>query len=271
MAKRSSKQLKADLGKINLESKTTRQAQNLIAKQYNKLGRKIPQKIQNETATMRDMERYMRTLNNAVDRRITRELVKEPKTQKKLNRLNRLQDARREAMEGILKGYDKNFVKGYVSGKVAVLGRNLTTSMIPTTRYSEVKAARVAALNNKSVGEWLDIKIEAMEKDLEDIKSLENRDYSYLIDDLRSLVEIEGYTLSDKNENKLRNALKGLDFLGAERLIKVVNQKLEDSFYRAYKMDLEENDNEELVESLRQDIIHARKINTSEKIRIAFE
>ena len=58
----SNKRLKANIKRINLDTKSKKQAENVLIQQYEKVGRKLPSKLLTGTATKSDMKRYKQTL-----------------------------------------------------------------------------------------------------------------------------------------------------------------------------------------------------------------
>ena len=144
----SNKRLKANIKRINLDTKSKKQAENVIIQQYEKVGRKLPTKLLTGTATKSDMKRYKQTLINTLDRRIAKDELKTNSIQSNLRILNDLQSKRDRIIDSKLNGYDNDFKKGFKSGKVAVLGRGITFSIHTTRNYTESQILKLAK-NNK--------------------------------------------------------------------------------------------------------------------------
>ena len=53
----SNKRLKANIKRINLDTKSKKQAENVLIQQYEKVGRKLPSKLLTGTATKTDMKK----------------------------------------------------------------------------------------------------------------------------------------------------------------------------------------------------------------------
>ena len=87
----SNKRLKSNIKRINLDTKSKKQADNVLIQQYEKVGRKLPSKLLTGTATKSDMKRYKQTLINTLDRRIAKDELKTNSIQSNLHILNDLQ------------------------------------------------------------------------------------------------------------------------------------------------------------------------------------
>ena len=133
----SNKRLKANIKRVNLDTKSKKQAENILISQYEKVGKKLPTKLLTGTATKSDMKRYKQTLVNTLDRRIAKEELKSNSIQTNLHILNELQQKREKIIDSKLNGYDESFKKGFKSGKVTVLGRGITFSIHTTRNYTE--------------------------------------------------------------------------------------------------------------------------------------
>ena len=108
MSKRTSKQLRADLARIKLEGKSLKKQMQTIAKQYLKMGKTLPKKLQEERATQRDIRGYMKTLINILDDKIEkREIYQDNGIKKSLNELNKIQRLRYSTMANELQGYEE--------------------------------------------------------------------------------------------------------------------------------------------------------------------
>lgn len=269
MGGRSNKQHLASVNRIKLENKSIRQAQKLITKQYQMLGRKLPQKLANETATFKDMERYMRTIRNTLDRRINKDIEKKDIVLQKLNKLNRLNRQRKNAMTGLLSGYEDGLVDAYTQGKLIAIGKDITISMPSTNEVSRERIEKLAELNKvESVSDFLDMRIKAMNEDLKEIKSHKNRDYSFMADDIKNIFESHGYIMTEQNMLDLKRRMKNMDFISAVKFQKIMNVKLENRFYEIYKDSLDMNDNDRLIEEFRNDINKSSRTRINEHYRI---
>ena len=257
MKKRSIYQLRADLLKINLGSKSLKQAMKIVMQQYIKQGRVIPKKLQEERATKRDMQNYMNTLLNQLNKRIEkREAHTDTKFQKLLNELNNVQKARYQSMASQLEGYDSSFVKEFLNGKIAVLGRGITTSVVNTKPFTTERILKQADFNHVSPIVYLQQEIKAFKKDLQDFKN--DNPKEYIIDELQKIMSEAGYTLSDKNLKDIKFKLKSVDWLGSVKLIKSIEEKSGRLMYEKYLGYWDLDDNRVLMDTIFDDISRAK-------------
>lgn len=268
MGVRSFKQQRASFNRIVIETKSIKQAQKLIREQYTQLGRKVPKKIENETASMRDVERYMQTLRNAYDRKVYKEELKRDgnSIQKKLNQLNRLHAQRKVAISNQLSGYSPDFVNNIASGREVVIGYNMTYSMVSTEERSLERMKEVAEFNNKPVGKMLDSEIKAMKQDLQQLKSL-TVDKEHLLQEFVNVMEENGFVVSNKNMETVRRNLEGMDFLGEEKVKRYIWTKHQNTVYKTYLKELSENDNEKLMLSFISDIKQSKRMAIESRAR----
>lgn len=249
MKKRSIYQLRADLQRINLESKSLKHSMKTIAQQYAKQGKAIPKKIQEQRATKRDMYNYLRTLTNNLDKRIEkREAFTDNKFQNLLKELNQVQQARRTTMANELQGYDKSFVNDFLNGKIAVLGRGITTSVVHTKEYSTEKILNLSNKNKVSPIVYLKQQINSYKKDIENFKN--DNPKQYALEQIKNIVETAGYNLSDKNMKELSQKVNKLDWLGTVKLIKSTEAMNEKQVYEIYLPEWSQDDNRILMQSL---------------------
>lgn len=268
MGGRTYKQQRASFNRIKLETKTTKQAQDLIRKQYSQLGRKVPQKIQNETATIKDIERYMQTLRNAYDRKVAKEELKREGNNvgKKLNELNRLHKESRKALANQLSGYNPDFIQNLASGKEVVIGYDMSFSIPPLSDESLERVKSVAKFNGKPVSKMLDMKIENAKETLESINKL-SVDKQFVLEQYKNIMEENGFVISSKNEETLKRYINELDFLGEMKALRYLHTKHQNTVYAKYKEELEENDNEKLMLNFISDLNQSRKMTIQSRSR----
>lgn len=256
MKKRSIYQLRADLDRINLEGKSLRQTQQTVAKQYEKQSRAVPKKLQEGRATKRDMQKYLMTLKNSLDKKIEkREAYDNKKLINALDELNRVQLQRRNMIKKELQGYASEFVEGFLNGKVAVLGRGISTSMISTKPYTLDRILKIADNNRSTPISTINRLTESYRDDLRNIKD-ENYE-KYIIDSFKDIMERAGYNLSDRNIKEIKQKLRYVDWLGATKLIKAIEGKAEKLTYDAYLGVWDLDDNRKLMETIFDDIQRA--------------
>ena len=262
----SNKQLRASINKIQLDKKTKKQAQKTLLKQYEKVGRNVPKKLQEGTATKAEMRKYQQTLLNTLNRRIDKEEVGSSSVQRYLHELNNIQHKRKELIEGKLQGYDENFVKGFLKGKIAVLGRGITYSVFTTKDYTENQIINMAKNNKKSIKDTIKSEIQALKNDSKALKNIDNTNYIY--NKIKDYIEMQGYSITNSNKSKILTRLKKIDWLGSQKLIATIQSKINDKFYEIYKEQLQENNNEDLLESIFDDIKKATREKTTMYARL---
>lgn len=256
MKKRSIYQLRSDLDRINLEGKSLRQTQRTVAKQYEKQGRSIPKKLQQGRATKRDMQKYLMTLKNSLDNKIEkREAYNNNKLINALDELNRVQQQRRNIIKNELQGYASEFVNSFLNGKVAVLGRGITSSVISTKPYTLERILNIAKNNNSNPFSTIKRLTEGYQEDLKNIK--DNNYEQYIVNTIKDIVENAGYQLSDKNINDIKQKLRYVDWLGATKLVKAMEGKAERIAYQTYQEVWSLDDNRKLMETIFDDIQRA--------------
>lgn len=256
MKKRSIYQLRNDLDRINLEGKSLRQTQKTVARQYEKQGRSIPKKLQQGRATKRDMQKYLMTLKNSLDNRIEkREAYSNTKLINALDELNRVQHQRRNIIKNELQGYSSEFVNSYLNGKVAVLGRGITSSAISTKPYTMERILNIAKDNNSNPISTIKRLTEGYQDNLRNIKD-DNYD-QYIIEQFKDIVERAGYNLSDRNIKEMKQKLRYVDWLGATKLTKTIEGKAETLTYETYLGVWDLDDNRKLMETIFDDIQRA--------------
>lgn len=256
MKKRSIYQLRSDLDRINLEGKSLRQTQRTVAKQYEKQGRSIPKKLQQGRATKRDMQKYLMTLKNSLDNKIEkREAYNNNKLINALDELNRVQQQRRNIIKNELQGYASEFVNSFLNGKVAVLGRGISTSIISTKPYTLERILNIAKNNKSTPISTINRLIESYQDNLRNIKD-ENYE-QYIVDSFKDIVERAGYNLSDRNIKEIKQKLRYVDWLGATKLIKTIEDKAERLAYETYLGVWDLDDNRKLMDTIFDDIKRA--------------
>lgn len=265
--KRSAKQIRADISRITLEGKTLRQQMKIIARQYSKLGRAIPKKIIEGRANKRDIRNYMSTLINVLDKKIERQNLREDKEFiKTLDELNSIQHLRHKLMSNELQGYDKQFINEFLGGKVAILGRNSTASVVSTNRYDMNRIIRLAELNNVSPIDFMKDEIKSLKKDLEDFKR--DNPKEYILDQIKQITSQAGFTLTDKNIKDINSRLNKIDWLGGVRIIKAMEYRIENYIYEVYKGVWSNNDNRILMETILEDIKRGSHQNMIQHVRL---
>lgn len=252
---RSAKQLRSDLNRINLETKSLNRQMEIMARQYEKLGRKIPQRIIENRATERDIHNYWNTINNAVNRRVERQ---ELESDKGVNRLlveyNKIQADRKSTVKNLLDGYGSNFVNEFSKGKQAILGRDSSFSITSTDELSLSKVQNKAKRTKQSPVQYLKKEINSLKKDLQNLKEVNKNERGFIANQIKELIETQGFSLSDDNMKKIKSKLNSTDWLGSQKIIKTINGKIESAFYSIYKQSLEGGNNAELLDSIFSDI-----------------
>ena len=267
MSKRTSKQLRADLTRIKLEGKSLKKQMQTIAKQYLKMGKTLPKKLQEERATQRDIRGYMKTLINILDNKIEkREIYQDNGIKKSLNELNKIQRLRYSTMANELQGYDKQFIKEFLNGKVAVLGRHSTTSVVPTTPYNMERIIKLAQLNKVSPLVYIKQELEAMKKDINDFKG--DNPKKYIMEQIDKILTSQGYNLTEKNKKDIENKLAKVDWLGGVRIINSIESRIETKAYEIYKGDWDMYHNRKLMEIILDDIKRGSHNNMVQHVRL---
>lgn len=265
--KRTAKEIRADIFKINLESKTLKQQMKIIAKQYTKLGRKIPKKVREGRANKRDIIGYMKTLIKLLDNIIEkRELSNNKEFINALNELNNIQRLRHKTISAELQGYDKQFVREFLSGKVAILGRDSTTSVVNTNLYDIDRVIKLAERNKVSEIVYLKQEIEASKKALKDFENDNPR--QYIVKQIQDILLSQGYELTSKNLKDINNRIKTVDWLGGVRIIKSMERRIETKAYESYKGDWDNYGNRKLMEIILEDIKRASHNNMVQHVRL---
>lgn len=265
--KRSVRQIRADISKITLEGKTLRQQMKIIARQYTKLGRVIPKKIIEGRANKRDIRNYMSTLINVLDKKIERQnLITDKEFIKTLDELNSTQHLRHKLMSNELQGYDKQFINEFLGGKVAILGRNSTLSVVSTKSYGINRIIRLAELNNVSPIVFMKDEIKSLKKDLEDFKG--DNPKEYILDQIKQITSQAGFTLTDKNIKDINSRLNKIDWLGGVRIINAMEHRIDTHIYEVYKGVWSKNDNRILMETILEDIKRGSHQNMVQHVRL---
>lgn len=265
--KRTSKQIRADISRIKLEGKSLKQQMQIIAKQYIKMGRTIPKKIREERANKRDLTGYMKTLINSLDKKIEkRELRSNREFNNALNELNNIQRLRHKIMSSELQGYDKQFVKEFLSGKVAILGRDSTTSVVSTNTYDIERVIKLAEKNKVSPLVYIKQEIQASKKALKDFENDNPR--QYIVKQIQDILLSQGYELTSKNLKDINNRIKTVDWLGGVRIIKSMERRIETKAYESYKGDWDNYGNRKLMEIILEDIRRASHNNMIQHVRL---
>ena len=262
----SNKRLKSNIKRINLDTKSKKQAENVLIQQYEKVGRKLPSKLLTGTATKSDMKRYKQTLINTLDRRIAKDELKSNSIQSNLRILNDLQSKRERVIDSKLNGYDEDFKKGFKSGKVAVLGRGITFSIHTTRNYTENQILKLAKNNKIKPLKAIKNEIKAIKEDIKNLNSADNT--NYIFNQLKEFMELQGFSLTESNKKKILNRLKKIDWLGSQKLMATFNSKLEKKFYEIYKDGLAQENNDDLLQSIFNDINKASKDKISMYARL---
>lgn len=251
--KRSAKQLRADINRIKLEGKTLKQQMDIIAKQYIKLGRAIPKRIQESRATKRDINNYMKTLIKVLDDRIQKQdLSRNKEFMNTLNQLNNIQMLRHKLISESLQGYDKQFIKEFLGGKVAILGRGTTTSVVNTNIYDTERVIRLASRNNLSEIVFMKEEIKALTKTLQEFEH--DTPKEYILEQMKFILESQGYSLSKKNLKLMQTHINKIDWLGGVRIIKGMESRIETLAYEKYLSQWSAHDNRILMEIVLDDL-----------------
>ena len=267
MRKRTSKQLRADLSRIKLEGKTLKQQMKTIANQYKKMGKSLPKKLAENRATQRDIRNYMSTLMGILDKKIEkREVYQDNKVNRILRELNDIQRLRHKTMSNELQGYDKQFINEFLNGKVAILGRNSTTSVINTKRYDMERVVKLAERNNVSPIVFMKDEIKALKKELKDFKG--DNPKEYILDQIKQITTQAGFTLTDKNIKDINSRLNKIDWLGGVRIINAMEYRIENYIYEVYKGVWGKNDNRLLMETILEDIKRGSHQNMVQHVRL---
>lgn len=252
---RTAKQLRNDLRRINLETKSLNKQMEIMARQYEKLGRTVPQRLREHRATTRDIHNYWNTINNVVNRRVERqELTEDKGINKLINEYNKIQDERKEMVSTLLQGYGTNFTNNFLKGKQAILGRGVTFGITSTSNITLNQAMNKAKRTKQSTKEYLSKEIKSLERDKQNLKELTNDEREFIANQIKELIETQGFSLSDKNMNKIKSKLSSTDWLGSQKLLKTINARIETAFYMIYKESLESGNNAELLDSIFSDI-----------------
>lgn len=268
---RSLKQQKADFERIKFETKTVKQATKIISSQYEKIGRKVPKKILEGRATKSDINRYRNTIENSYNREILKkDFSSSHKISSLYNKLSDIQQARTNVVKDMLQGYDNRFVKGFLKGQKAVLGKNISYEISSTKLPSFIEIDRLAKQNGISVEKYLKNEIKALSKDLMNLKENSNNSKSvdYMMGEIKKLIETQGHTFSEANEDKIKRSLATLDFLGFQKLSSIISTKLDNLFYEIYKKLLKMLGNRDLVISIMEDISKSRKSKLIDHVRL---
>lgn len=268
---RTLKQEKASFERINFNTKTTKQASKILKDKYLALGRKVPKKLENGNANKRDLARYQQTIRNTYERKIINtELKGSNKISKLYGTLADIQTQRKTTVKGMLEGYDKSFIKGFLQGKKAVLGKNISYEIASTKMPSLIEIHHLAEINGVKPETWLKNEINALKKDLKNLKSANDnsKNSDYIIQEIKKLIENEGLSLTKENEKIMRAKLSTIDFLGAQKLFSIISAKVENAFYLIYKSMLKMFNNRELVDSLVNDINKSNKNNLVNHVRL---
>ena len=138
----------------------------------------------------------------------------------KLNELNKLQRLRYSTMANELQGYDKQFIKEFLNGKVAILGRNSTTSVVPTNTYDMERIIKLAQLNKVSPLVYIKQEIQAMKKDLNDFK--DDNPKKYIMEQIDKILTSQGYNLTQKNKKDIENKLGKWDMYHNRKLMEII-------------------------------------------------
>ena len=265
--KRTSKQLRADINRIKLEGKTLKQQMKVIANQYSKMGRSIPKKLQENRATKRDILGYMRTLITVLDNKIERQDLRSNKDfNNTLNELNAIQKLRHKIISESLQGYDKQFVKEFLGGKVAILGRNSSTSVVNTNLYDMDRIIRLSKRNRVSPIAFMKEEIKALKKSIQDFKNDSPKEY--ILEQMTKILESQGYKLTNKNLKDVENNLNKIDWLGGLRIIKGMEARIESKAYESYKGDWDLYGNRKLMEIILDDIKRGSHNNMVQHVRL---
>lgn len=265
--KRTSKQIRADINRIKLEGKTLKQQMNVIAKQYVKMGRSIPKKLQENRASKRDIMGYMKTLITVLDNKIERQDLRSNKNfNDTLTELNNIQKLRHKVMSESLQGYDKQFVKEFLGGKIAILGRNSSTSVVNTNLYDMDRIIKLSERNRMSPIAFMKDEIKALKKSLQDFKSDSPKEY--ILEQMNKILESQGYKLTTKNLKDIENNLNKIDWLGGVRIIKGMEARIENQAYESYKGDWDLYGNRKLMEIILDDIKRGSHNNMVQHVRL---
>ena len=269
MGVRSNKQKRATLNRIVLDTKTERKAREIMTKQYMEIGRKIPKKLLNETATMKDMERYMSTLRKAYDRKIEKEEIKHGDYNSIIKNINNIQAQRREVNRKNLEGYDSELVEAILDGRLVSIGRDTSISLPHTKPYTIDKLQTMFKHNSgKSFKDFLNKKLKNAQKQLERDRQNGKVDEEYLMELFESVFNSNGYTMSEKNKNDLLRRVRTLDYLESLKTEIILETKVDNDVYLIYKDDYELNDNAKLMDDLRDVIGKSRRTSINQRYRI---
>lgn len=269
MGVRTNKQKRATLNRIVLETKTEKKARELMTKQYMEIGRKVPKKLQNDTATLRDMERYMQTLRKSYDRKIEKEEIKNGEYNAMVNSINRIQEKRREQGKKNLEGYDPELVNSILDGKMVSIGRDTSISLPHTKPFTVEKLQSMFKYNsNKSFKNFLETKLKNAQKQLQEERERGMVDEEYMMELFENVFNSNGYIMTDKNKNDLLRRIKTMDYLESLKAEIILETKNDNAVYLAYKDEFELNDNAKLMDDLREVIGKSRRTSINQKYRI---
>lgn len=267
MKRRSNKQIRADISRIRLEGKTLKQQMTIVAKQYTKLGRSIPKKLQESRATKRDIFGYMKTLIKVLDDKIQKQDLRSDKEfTNTLNKLNDIQKLRHNLMSNALQGYDKQFISEFLNGKVAILGRGVTTSVVNTNLYDMERIIKLAERNNISEIAFMKEEIKAFEKSIKEFEHDTPKEYIH--QQILDILDRQGYKLTNKNLRDIETHINKIDWLGGLRIIKAMESRIESEAYSIYKEEWGSHDNRKLMEIVLDDLKRGSHNNMVQYVRL---
>lgn len=267
MKRRSYRQIRADIYRIKWESKTLKQQNKLIAKQYEKLGRVVPLKARELRANQRDIQGYVKTLIKALDKKIKEEECKNDSYFiYLLEQLNNLQAKRHKQMKEALTGYDSQFVKEFLSGKVAILGRGVTTSVVNTNLYDIDRILKLADRNGIDHIKFMEQEISALTKSMREFNHDTPKEYIH--QQILDILDRQGYKLTNKNLRDIETHINKIDWLGDIRVIKAMESRIETEAYSTYKEDWGSHDNRKLMEIVLDDLKRASHNNMVQYVRL---
>lgn len=267
MKRRSYRQIRADIYRIKWESKTLKQQNKLIAKQYAKLGRVIPLKARELRANQRDIQGYVKTLIKVLDKKIREEdLENDDKFKQLLQQLNDIQVARHKTLSNALMGYDNQFIKEFLSGKVAILGRGVTTSVVNTNLYDIDRVIKLADRNGLEEVAFMEQEIKALKKSMEEFEHDTPKEYIH--QQILDILDRQGYKLTKKNLRDIETHINKIDWIGGLRIIKAMESRIETEAYSIYKEDWGSHDNRKLMEIVLDDLKRGSHNNMVQYVRL---
>ena len=141
---------------------------------------------------------------------------------------------------------------------VALLWSSGRKSILQTTRSNtESQNIKWEKKNKRKPLKAIKYEIKASKEDIKNLNSADNT--NYIFNQLKEFMELQGFSLTESNKKKILNRLKKIDWLGSQKLMATFNSKLEKKFYEIYKDGLSQENNDDLLQSIFNDINKASK------------